>query len=351
MAQAHSSHSTFTFDEGSLMVSSIASAARLAAPGTARYVGASHGLAIALVTAMAASLWWSAPAAAQDTQSLINRIDRLERDIQSMSRQVYSGGAPKGGAAPSSSGGGSVPSGDYATRLEDRISTLEGQITQMTGTVETLLHSNSELTARIERMSKDNEMRFKEMEGGGAAPRAAAQSNEAPQTASRDGNLGTLNPRDLAAPPSGSKGGGAPEPQQRASLPAGSPQQQYDYAYGLLGKARSDADYANAAQAFKDFLEKNPNGPLASAARYWMGQSYFIAKDYQTAASIFLDGYQKDQKGQKAPDTLLKLGMSLTYLDKKREACATFDKLTKDFPGPAKEFKTLPNERKRAGCA
>lgn len=326
------------------MVCTIASQARRSAPTTI-----SLGLlAVSLFLALGAV--WSAPATAQDTQSLINRIDRLERDIQSMSRQVYSGGAPKGGAvAPS--GGGSVPSGDYAMRLEQRIGDLESQITQMTGTIETLMHSNSELTAQIERMGRDNDLRFKDLEGGRGAGGPAAslnapQQDDSPTRGSPPANMGTLNQRDLSAP----KGAAAPA-QQRASLPAGSPQQQYDYAYSLLSNARSEADYNAAAGAFKDFLDKNPTGPLASAARYWQGQSHFVNKDYQTAASIFLDGYQKDQKGQKAPDTLLKLGMSLTYLDKKKEACATFDKLTKDFPGPAKEFKTLPNERKRAGCA
>jgi len=328
------------------MVCTIASAARRSAPKTISLGLLAGTLLLALGTV------WSAPAAAQDTQSLINRIDRLERDIQTMSRQVYSGGAPKGAAAPPASGGGPVPSGDYAARLEDRISQLESQITQMTGTVETLLHSNSELTAQIQRMSKDNDMRFKELEGGGAAPPPRA-ATEVPQTASREGNLGTLNPRDLATPPSGSKGAAvpAPAPAPRTSLPAGSPQQQYDYAYGLLTKARTDADNAQAAQAFKDFLDKNSSGPLASAARYWMGRSYVAMKDYDNAARAFLDGYQNDRKGQKAPETLLELGSSLTHMGKTKEACATLDALAREFPAAAKNLSRLPGERKRAGCA
>jgi tol-pal system protein YbgF len=335
----HTSHSTPNF-EGRLMVISIASAARIAASRTT--LGQAFSLALAGLALLSVAI--ATPAAAQDTQSLINRLDRLERDMGTLSRNVYSGGAPKGGSAPAA--GGAVPSGDYAARLEDRINQLENQITQMTGNIETLMHSNSELTAQIERMNKDNNARLQDLEqrggGAGSAPPAGAPA----QTASREGNIGTLNQRDVQAAP---KGAAAPPP--RASLPAGSPQQQYDYAYGLLDKARSEADYNNAAQAFRDFLEKNPSGPLASAARYWMGQSYFVNKDYQQAAGIFLDGYQKDQKGQKAPDTLLKLGMSLTALDKKKEACATFDKLSKDFPKEASGFRNLSAERKRAGCA
>jgi TolA-binding protein len=83
-----------------------------------------------------------------------------------------------------------------------------------------------------------------------------------------------------------------------------------------------------------------------------MGETYYVRKDYSSAARVFLEAYQKDQKGTKAPDTLLKLGMSLTNLDKKKEACATFDKLGKDFPDASANIKrTLPRERTRAGCA
>lgn len=294
------------------------------------------------------------PAVAQDQriESLVNRLERMERDLGALSRQVYRGDAPAAKGVPSGSIGGGVPTGDYASRLEARIGELESQITQMTGNVETLSHANSELTARIERMSKDYELRFQEIEkGGGSAsadPRAEAPAATGPTTGTPPTALGTLNQRDITA--GAPKGTPAPTTKS-ASLPQGSPQQQYDYAFGLINKARSDADYSNAAQAFQDFLDKNPSGPLASNARYWMGESFYANKDYGGAARVFLDGYQKDQKGPKAPDSLLKLGMSLTNLDKKKEACATFDKLSKDFPAAANKFTRLSAERKRAGCA
>lgn len=296
------------------------------------------------------------PAVAQDQriESLVNRLERMERDLGALSRQVYRGDAPAAKGAPSGSIGAGVPTGDYASRLESRIGELESQITQMTGNVETLSHANAELTARLERMSKDYELRFQEVEKGGrsasAEPRAEAPTATGPTTGTPPAALGTLNQRDITA--GAPKGAPAQPPATKsASLPQGSPQQQYDYAFGLINRARSDADYSNAAQAFQDFLDKNPSGPLASNARYWMGESFYANKDYGGAARVFLDGYQKDQKGPKAPDSLLKLGMSLTNLDKKKEACATFDKLAKDFPAAASKFTRLSAERKRAGCA
>ena len=59
--------------------------------------------------------------------------------------------------------------------------------------------------------------------------------------------------------------------------------------------------------------------------------TYYVRAAYVQAAEVFLEGYRSDPKGTKAPDSLLKLGMSLSGLDKKREACAAFNKLIKDY--------------------
>ena len=73
--------------------------------------------------------------------------------------------------------------------------------------------------------------------------------------------------------------------------------------------------------------------------------------DFQQAAQVFFDGFQSDPKGPKAPDMLLKLGMSLAQLNKKTEACATYDKVAADFAQSSSRIKTaLERERQRAGC-
>jgi tol-pal system protein YbgF len=296
----------------------------------------------------------AAPVLAQDqrVEALVNRLERLERDLGALSRQVYRGDAPapKGGA--SSIPSGPPPSGDIYSRIEARLQQIESELRGLTGNVETLTHANSELGARLERMQKDVELRLSDLEKGGAGRGAAPQAMGAPAGASdspgaspREGVLGTMSERDR-----GQKGGAPADAQpdtRRVALPQGTPQQQYDYALGLLSKS----DYVGASQAFQEFLDKNPGTPLAANARYWLGESYYVRKDYNGAARVFLDGFTKDQKGPKAPDTLLKLGMSLTNLDKKKEACATYDKLAKDFPDAASSIKQrLPAERKRAGC-
>lgn len=134
---------------------------------------------------------------------------------------------------------------------------------------------------------------------------------------------------------------------QPVELPSGSPSDQYKYAFDLLRQGR----YQDAADAFKQFLEKHPDDQLASNARYWLGETHYVRADYVGAAETFLEAYSKAKKGPKAPDSLLKLGMSLAQLDKVSEACAAFSKVKSDYPdAPAGLRGTLEREMKKYKC-
>jgi tol-pal system protein YbgF len=120
------------------------------------------------------------------------------------------------------------------------------------------------------------------------------------------------------------------------SLPSGSAQDQYNYAMGLL----TQANYPAAEQAMRSFVTKFPKDPLAGNAQYWLGETFYVRKDYANAATAFAQGYD-----------LLKLGMSLTNLNQKADACKAFSRLQHDFPAPAQSIKDrLTNEKQRASC-
>jgi|GEM_PF-1655626 len=101
-------------------------------------------------------------------------------------------------------------------------------------------------------------------------------------------------------------------------------------AYGLARAYITQADYPRAESALVEFIQLNPNHTLVPAAAYWAGEAAAAQKNYEGAAKHFLSGYQKDPKGPKAPDNLLKLAMSLESLGKKKEACLTLRKLFKE---------------------
>ena len=69
---------------------------------------------------------------------------------------------------------------------------------------------------------------------------------------------------------------------------------------------------------------ERPQDYLAGNAQYWMGETYYVRGRYQDAAVTFAEGYQKYPTNSKAPDNLLKLGMSLGQLGKKADACVAF---------------------------
>ena len=82
---------------------------------------------------------------------------------------------------------------------------------------------------------------------------------------------------------------------------------------------------------------------LSGNARYWLGETYYVRKNYVEAARIFLDSYAKFRTGDKAPDSLLKLGLSLAILAKTKEACLAFKKLKMDFPNASEYTLTRLN--------
>ena len=129
---------------------------------------------------------------------------------------------------------------------------------------------------------------------------------------------------------------------------AGNPKQLYETAYGYL----LQQNYGAAETAFDDFLARHPNDALAGNAQYWLGESFFVRGQYKQAAGAFLKGYQTYARSAKAPDSLLKLAMSLDRLGQKEAACTSYSELNSRFPTAAQNIKArADSERRRIGCA
>jgi tol-pal system protein YbgF len=132
-----------------------------------------------------------------------------------------------------------------------------------------------------------------------------------------------------------------------AALPANDVHSLYDKGYGAL----TQNDYAGAEAAFRQLIDTYPKDPLAGNAQYWIGESYYRRGQYKNAADAFLKGYKKYKSGDKAPETLLKLGMSLAALGQKDAACSTFGELKTQFPkAPETVRDEAKAERKKARC-
>jgi tol-pal system protein YbgF len=132
------------------------------------------------------------------------------------------------------------------------------------------------------------------------------------------------------------------------ALPEGTPKQQYDYAFDFLKRQ----DYGRAEAAFREFMKRYPKDALAGNAQYWLGETYYVRNDLQKSVIEFMNGYQNYPKSNKAPDNLLKLGMSLSRLGQGKEACTALGRLTKEYPdAPEQIRRNAQQERTRLKCA
>ena len=265
-------------------------------------------------------------------------------------------------------------------RLEVRLSELERDLRASTGKVEDLSHQVRQLSERLERLSSDVDYRLGQAGSAGAPPAAGAGATGASVAGASEDGTGSAAPRQLSPPspqattalplPAGRGEGptvlgrlpeseartappqSAPQPaapetpstQTAAAMPMGTPREQYAHGFSLL----RTANYAEAEVAFKEFLSRNPDDPLADNARYWLGETFYARGEYAPAAETFLDAYQINKTGPKAPDSLLKLGMSLGSLNKVPEACATYRELSTAIPDAPVSIKTRAQKEARA---
>ena len=130
--------------------------------------------------------------------------------------------------------------------------------------------------------------------------------------------------------------------------PLNDPKALYQRAYDDLRQG----NYDMAEKDFSSLIEKFPKHDLAGNAQYWLGETYYVRAQYKRAAEAFLGGFTKYANGTKAPDSLLKLGMSLHALGEAEAGCDAFAELGIKFPdAPEAIVKRAEIERRRVGCA
>ena len=111
-------------------------------------------------------------------------------------------------------------------------------------------------------------------------------------------------------------------------LPEGDELGQYEYAMNLL----KQGDYETAEKAFIEFISVGSDSKLLSNSNFWLAETYYVRENYKDAAKSYLNLYQKYPEAQKAPNALLKLGISLVNMDQREQGCVTFLKLQETFP-------------------
>lgn len=267
------------------------------------------------------------------------RVEQLEEQLVDMQviigtlESLAKGGTSTGAAAPAFRPSAQPSAGAYSASDAARIDGLETQIRALTAQLEQIADQVRALDGRR-----------------GSLPSGGTSIATAPQQSSRFGST------TVTTDPIGSllaeNSGQLPPPQRQAAVAVSSdpdaPKRVYESAYASL----LQQDYGVAEAGFDDFLKRYPGDPLASNAQYWLGESYFVRGQFKPAAAAFLKGYQTYAKSSKAPDSLLKLAMSLDRLGQRDAACSSYAELASRFPTAPTHIKNrAQTERQRLGCA
>ena len=268
------------------------------------------------------------------------RIENLEEQLVDM--QVVVGTlesfAKSGGASSASPAYRADSAAPEAPSDNGRVAGLENQVRS--------------LTTQVQQLSEQVRLLGGQPRRAEASPPASPPAASPPSQGSFATSTAPENPDSIGGLISGS--GAEPASTQPAAVAvataggeAGNPRQQYETAYGYL----LQQDYGAAETAFDDFLKRFPNDTLSGNAQFWLGESFFVRGQFKAAAASFLKGYQTYGKSAKAPDSLLKLAMSLSRMGQKDAACTSFGELNTRFPAASADVKSrAAAEKQRSGC-
>ncbi|MCE3233127.1 MAG: uncharacterized protein K0R98_1384 [Rickettsiaceae bacterium] len=294
-------------------------------------------------------------ASADDISKLQDKIDSLEKDLNTMQQQVYRGNKSYG-----------KTSGN-AANLEAQSVAFEEDMRRLNGKIEESENSSNKIAAKLEKALADIDFRLTAMEKSikelqeaktekaekpEAIEEAKAEETKAEEPASTETPEEKPGAAETPLAPAKKETAKKEEPNKeeakKETKELSDAKGQYDKALEAMRKT----EYDKAERSFKDFIAGNKGNELLSNAYYWLGETYYVRENYNQSAVQFLKGYQDNPKGNKAADNLLKLAMSLNKLKKQKEACTTLDKLTKEFPKvDATTKEKVKKERTSAKCS
>ncbi len=260
---------------------------------------------------------FSATAQAQSRGSLISRLDALEAQLQ----QLQTGAETTRTASP----GMSSPAGRYEVSLSE----IQEELRHLRGEIEEVRFEQSQLQASMTRLQQDMDLRMSQLERTPPSPNAMMDVpviNQTEDAASTDSAVMTAQ-----------AGERSDDVQKSAS--ERSPNAHYQEAFDTL----NNGNYTAAETLFREFIQENPDHNLIGNAHYWLGETYYVQEQFAEAAEQFRTGFQVLPEGPKAPDNLLRLGMTLSVLERKEEACIIFKQLLEKYASRSKAVERKAN--------
>ena len=291
--------------------------------------------AVAFVIAVAGI--WTGPALTQESTTeatladIRQELNFLLAEIQYLKSLLVTTGPPQSGSARA---GGTVAL---------RVDAIESELRQLTGAVEELQFRVDSIVEDGTRRIGDLEFRLVELEGGdlssvgrvpalGTVESKSAETEEADEsvTAGSGESMGDDALTETVAP--------------TESVHTG------ENAFEGAMAAFQAGNYVDALGYLDASLDPDAEAETVAEVRFWQGETHFALRDWQSAASSYLDSFNRSPKGPNAPGAILGLGISLGELGHAEEACLMLSEAAVRSLSNPEITERSERERIRFGC-
>ena len=288
------------------------------------------------LAALAAALALT-PAVAQKRQPTPEqRIDRLEKQVRQVQKQVFPKGQPADTAGFSDD---PAATQEAVTGLNGRLDAIERQLSDIVRQSEENGNRVAVLETELARLRADQDRRIRALETAPPSETPAATEEE----------------DSAAAPPPAPKPKvekAQSEPASTELLPASAndpAEAAYDEGFQLWNNGK----YDQAIKSLQAFTKKYPDHRRTSWAYNLTGRALLDKGQPRAAAEALLANYRRDPKGERAQDSLFYLGQALVKLGQPGQACKAYEELediySSNLRAPLKA--ALPGAKASAKCS
>ncbi len=200
---------------------------------------------------------------------------------------------------------------------------LRREVQQLRGEIEVQQHTLDNLRKQQRQQYMDLDKRLGEASSGRADAEAPGAAQPEPAPSAPPPVPGS---RDLPPP----EGPGAAQPSAPVARPsAGSEEEAYQRAFDLLQQGK----YEPARAEFEALLSAYPAGRYADNARYWLGETCYVQKDYPRALDELNRLIADHPQSPKIPGALLKIGYIHEAQGDPAKAAEVLRQLVEKYPG------------------
>lgn len=261
---------------------------------------------LSLLSASALFAAAALPAQAQNA-GIERRMERLEQAVRAVQATVLQAQATGQPVVVRPEGPDPI-----LTAMQERVTDLETTIQRLNGQIETLgieldQAKRAEAAAETERRNALQTLteRVSRLDEQVTTLTAAMAPSEPLAVGANDART---------APDAGGTLGG----QLAAQTPPANAGEAFTRARALF----NGGDYEGAGTAFQDFVARYPTNTRAPEAYYWLGESYFARRGYQTATAAYASALQSNPTTSWAPAAMARLAQSLANSNQNQQACA-----------------------------